>query len=241
MRRIVLILSFLSTIICAKAEPLEFSELTWDFGSIEEVGGKVHHTFEFKNSSSTPIVVHSVRTSCGCTTPIYERKPIAPGAISSIEISFDPEYRPGVFQKDIYVYNTATDYPIILKITGTVTPRVPKLEERYPYTMGSVARLGKMYVSFRAVPRDRLVQQSVEFKNVADSSFDIEFRLRDPKSLLQLHYDRTTEAQEDATLEVGYFLGGDSSLAGHLYDTVDIYIDGARTEKMLYIKGLIVE
>ncbi|MFI3248843.1 MAG: DUF1573 domain-containing protein [Rikenellaceae bacterium] len=241
MKRILLIISFLSVVLGVNAEKLSFSELTWDFGTIEEMGGKVHHTFQFENNSSSHVVIHNVRTSCGCTTPQYSRKPIAPNESSQIEIAFDPEFRPGSFQKDIYVYSSATDYPIILKITGTVTPRVLKLEERYPFTLESVARLGRQYISFRAVPFDRLVQQSIEFKNISDTSFDIEFKVRDPKSLLQLHYDREVEAQEDATLEVGYYLEGESELRGRMFDTIDIYIDGKRAEKMLYIKGLIVE
>ncbi|MFR9611859.1 MAG: DUF1573 domain-containing protein [Rikenellaceae bacterium] len=241
MKYILLIISFLTLVVGVTAKELEFAELTWDFGTIEEEGGSVTHTFEFENTTSIPVVIHNIRTSCGCTTPVYSRKPIGAGEKSTIEITFDPKFRPGTFKKDIYVYNTATEFPIILEITGTVTPRVLSLEERYPYTLGDRLRIGTLYTSFRAVPRGRLVQQSVEFKNTSKKGLDIEFRLRDPKSLLQLHYDRELKAGEGATLEVGYYLEEDSSMAGRLYDTIDIYVDGMRAEKMLYIKGLIVE
>ncbi len=241
MKRILLIFCFLTLILGVKADSLKFSETKWDFGTIEEMGGDVVHTFEFENTTSSPIVIHNIRTSCGCTTPKYSREPIRAGEKSTIEITFDPKFRPGSFKKDILVYNTATDYPIILEISGDVTPRKLSLEERYPYTLGESARIGTLYTSFRAVPRGRLVQQSVEFKNISTKSFDIEFRLRDPNSLLQIYYDREVEPAEDATLEVGYYLEEESQLAGRLFDTIDIYIDGKRAEKILYIKGLIVE
>lgn len=241
MKHILLTISFLSIFATLWASELKFSELEWDFGTIEENGGKVTHTFELENTTSAPIVIHSVRTSCGCTTPSYSRKPINVGEKSTIEIQFDPEYRPGPFQKEILVYSTASDYPIGLTILGTVTPRVLPLEERYPYTLGENARLGTQYISFRVVPRGRLVQQSVEFKNITDRDLDIEFKVRDPKSLLQLYYDRKVEPQEGASLEVGYFLDENSIMAGRIFDTVDIFIDGERAEKILHIKGLIVE
>lgn len=241
MKYILLIVSFLSIMIAAEASELKFSELEWDFGTIEETGGKVKHIFELENGTSKPVVIHSVRTSCGCTTPNYSRKPINVGEKSSIEIEFDPEYRPGPFQKEILVYSTASDYPIGLTIIGTVNPRVLPLEERYPYTLGKNARLGSQYISFRVVPKGRLVQQSVEFKNVSDRELDIEFKVRDPKSLLQLYYDRKVAAQEGASVEIGYYLDEKSTMAGRIFDTVDIFIDGERAEKILHIKGLIVE
>lgn len=241
MKRILLIISALLAIPAIYASELKFSEMEWDFGTIEEMGGKVTHTFEVENTTNKPVVIHSVRTSCGCTTPSFSRKPIYIGEKATIEIQFDPEYRPGPFQKEILVYSTASDYPIGLSIIGTVTPRVLPLEERYPYKMGEIARLGTQFISFRVVPRGRLVQQSVEFRNVTDRDQDIEFKVRDPKSLLQLYYDRKLKAQEGASVELGYYLDKNSTIAGRIYDTVDIFIDGKRANKVLHIKGLIVE
>ena len=50
-----------------------------DFGSIEE-GVQATVTFTFKNTGNAPLILNSVKASCGCTTPKWTKEPIAPGA-----------------------------------------------------------------------------------------------------------------------------------------------------------------
>ncbi len=238
MRYIILILSTLCAIFTTHSKTLSFSETTWNFGTIAEEGGLVTHTFEIKNRASEPFVIYTVNTSCGCTTSKYTRKPIAAGETTTLEINFDPKYRPGHFSKEIFLYTSATKEPVVLKITGDVTPRVLALEERYPYNIGADMRIGSLHTSFRAVPHGRLVQQSVEFKNTSTSSQNIEFKKRDNTSALQLYYDGHIKAHEGRSIEIGYYI---DSGRGELRDTVDIYINGIKSPKSLYIKGLIVE
>ncbi|MFR9620544.1 MAG: DUF1573 domain-containing protein, partial [Rikenellaceae bacterium] len=88
----------------AASGSVEFKELVWDFGTIEESGGKVSHIFEIINRGETPVVIHGARASCGCTEPTYSRKPLMGGESGSIAVSFDPQYRPGRFVKEIYIY-----------------------------------------------------------------------------------------------------------------------------------------
>ncbi len=238
MKVILLLFSLLIPFTTIVAKTLKFSEEMWSFGTIAEEGGVVSHTFKIENGGSTPVVIYNVSTSCGCTTTKYSRKPIVKGAEIDLEITYDPMFRPGRFSKSIFVYTSASNDPVVLKIEGDVTPRVLPIEERYPYKLLDDFRVGTLFVNFRAVPHGRLVQQSVEFRNMTDRERRVEFRPRTKETPLQLHFEERVAANTGASLEIGYYI---ESGRGHLADTVDIYIDGQRIDRYISVKGLIVE
>lgn len=91
-----------------------------DFGVIKEVDGKVSHTFVIRNTGSAPLVIARVLATCGCTTPVYETEPIAPGKESKIVVTFNPAGRPGQFVKTIAVYSNGYDGAFTLRIKGVV-------------------------------------------------------------------------------------------------------------------------
>lgn len=65
-----------------------FRETSHDFGTVARAA-KTEYRFQFENPYNTPIHVRSVRTSCGCTTPIIETETIAPGGRGSILARFN--------------------------------------------------------------------------------------------------------------------------------------------------------
>ncbi|MBX3100988.1 MAG: DUF1573 domain-containing protein [Bacteroidetes bacterium] len=117
------IISFLT--VCLLAIPawaqIQFTEMVWDFGEIEE-GVMATHVFTFKNAGSKEEKLQNVRASCGCTTPRWTRDAIAPGKTGEIEVTYNSKGRPGPFTKSITVTtDTArTATPIILTIKGNV-------------------------------------------------------------------------------------------------------------------------
>lgn len=92
---------------------LDFASKEFRFDTILE-GDKVIHHFNFKNSGSKSLLIHDVRTSCGCTIPEWPKEPIHPGDSSAIVVSFDSKGRPGVQNKNIKIY--ANTYPNISEI-----------------------------------------------------------------------------------------------------------------------------
>ena len=95
---------------------ISFTKTTHDFGTIKQDGDGTC-SFTFKNTGHKPLVLLNVRTSCGCTTPYWPRKPIMPGKTGTINIEYDT-HRIGNFQKTITVYSNAK--LVVLKIKGTV-------------------------------------------------------------------------------------------------------------------------
>jgi Protein of unknown function (DUF1573) len=65
-----------------------FRSTNHDFGTVARAAKTEFH-FEFVNPYQQPIHVRSVRTSCGCTTPIVETENVEPGQIGSILARFN--------------------------------------------------------------------------------------------------------------------------------------------------------
>ena len=118
---------------------VSFDTKTYDFGDILLSDGPVSCKFVMKNISDSPIVIHNVVSSCGCTVPDYDKKPIQPGSSTSIEVTYANDQGPYPFNKTITVYVSNVNRPIVLKIKGQVHERKKSLEELYKVSMGPVA------------------------------------------------------------------------------------------------------
>ena len=99
---------------------IAFNEYEFDFGKVKQ-GKKVRHTFTFENEGEGNLVIHSATTTCGCTVPKYDRKPIAPKKTGKLEVEFDTSGRDGLQTKAITIKSNATMPVVILKITADVT------------------------------------------------------------------------------------------------------------------------
>ncbi|ULB34563.1 MULTISPECIES: DUF1573 domain-containing protein [Proteiniphilum] len=102
---------------------MEFKKTEHNFGTIKEEIGAVTTQFEFTNKGNSPLVIHRVTTSCGCTTPGYTREPVLPGKKGVISAQYSTVRRPGTFNKTITVYTNVPDTVYILTIKGNVTPK----------------------------------------------------------------------------------------------------------------------
>lgn len=78
------------------------TETEFDFGDIK-MKEPVSYTFTFKNKSETPLVIETVRTSCGCTGSTWTETPISPDSIGSIVLEFDAK-QAGAFNKSAKIY-----------------------------------------------------------------------------------------------------------------------------------------
>jgi len=98
---------------------ISFREYEHDFGKIAE-GEKVACIFTFDNKGKGPLVISSVKTSCGCTVPKYDTKPISPGSTGIIEVVFDSSGHNGRQTKTITVKSNASKPIVLLRISGEV-------------------------------------------------------------------------------------------------------------------------
>lgn len=158
----------------AQEPVMTFERTTHDFGKINEADGRVTTVFAFKNEGITPLVLTNVRASCGCTTPKWTREPVEPGATGEITVTYNPNGRPGRFQKTITITSNATEPTLRLYIKGEVIPKPVKPTEQYPIEMGAL-RLKKKSLNFGAVAKKeggRLLE--IEYANTTDSVLTVD-------------------------------------------------------------------
>ena len=100
---------------------LKFNELIHDFGLIKE-GVQAQHLFQFKNIGKDTLSLKKVQASCGCTTPRWTTKTLKHNDTGSINVTYNSQGRPGIFEKTItVVYDTAKGVnPLFLTIKGNV-------------------------------------------------------------------------------------------------------------------------
>ncbi len=91
----------------AKKDTANFTTIQWidsvkDYGKITE-GQKLEVLYRFKNTGTKPLIIESVRPSCGCTVADPPKEPVAPGAEGEIKGSFDSNGKSGQQHKTIFV------------------------------------------------------------------------------------------------------------------------------------------
>lgn len=77
-------------------------------------------TFTLKNTGMHPLLIKDVLTTCGCTNPRWEKRPVLPGQTREIIVTFKPNSL-GRFTKTIQVLCNTTLKLHDLKLEGFVT------------------------------------------------------------------------------------------------------------------------
>lgn len=117
--------------------PVEFNKLVHDFGDIQLNSGKHTYTFTFKNISKEPVLIQTVISSCGCTSPVWTKNPIKPGSSGKIEVTYLNDQGPYPFDKSLTVYITNSNKPIVLRIKGIVHDKPKSVKQLFPESIGA--------------------------------------------------------------------------------------------------------
>ncbi len=99
---------------------IEFEDSEFNFGKMA-VGSSIEHSFTFKNTGDTPLLIHSVKAQCGCTIPEnWPKHPILPGEEGEIEVEFNPKSPNKKERKYIAVIANTRPATTKLYLTGEV-------------------------------------------------------------------------------------------------------------------------
>lgn len=99
---------------------ISFDEKLFDFGKISQ-GEIVKYTFNFTNTGKEPLVLSSVKPSCGCTVPKdWPKHPIMPGESGQIDVELDSETQKSAITKSVMVVTNTNPSTHILTLQGEV-------------------------------------------------------------------------------------------------------------------------
>ncbi|WMN11192.1 DUF1573 domain-containing protein [Marivirga salinae] len=151
---------------------ITFLEESHDFGTIEEKAGQVKYTFNFFNSGSDSIRLTSVRASCGCTTPFWEKSALMPGDTGKIEVAYNPLNRAGKFAKTVTVRTSSEPETKILRISGYVEPKPKSIEDEFNTELGEI-RLKSKFINFGNITTEKAVTKTIEIYNQSEDTISI--------------------------------------------------------------------
>jgi hypothetical protein len=139
---------------------IKFDTIVRDFGKIKEEKGKVKVIFNFTNTGADTVKLTDVKPACGCMTVDWPSAALKNGEKGSITVTFDPDRRPGKFEKSVYVLTNATISDIILTIKGEVIPKQQTLADSFPITNGNLKMSSQFFqlrnISNKGVKRDSM-------------------------------------------------------------------------------------
>ena len=99
-------------------DSIVFDYVRYDYGTITQ-GSNGSCRFTFTNKGNSPLILSTVKPSCGCTNVKWPKKPIMPGQKGVIKIKYDTK-NIGAFSKNITVKSNAVNSTVYLYISGGV-------------------------------------------------------------------------------------------------------------------------
>lgn len=225
---LIFVVAAISTGLVNAQPKITFEKTEHNFGSFLEAAGVQTTTFKFKNTGNAPLILNSVRASCGCTTPKWTRDPIAPNGSGEITVSYDPKNRPGAFNKSVTVGSNAENATVNLTILGQVQQREKTLAEKYPREIGPL-RAETNHISFAQIKQGAVETKELELINDTDKPVKVELQTV-PSHLIVKVAPEIIPAKGSGKLSVTY----NSKLAdtyGFTSHRIYLSIDGSKDYK----------
>ena len=220
---------------------LQFEPERFDFGTLEELGGKRSCTFRATNHSAKPVVLVDIVTTCGCTVPTFSRQPILPGKSAEIEVSYDPEGRPGAFDRKLHIYGAGRERLGVISITGQVTPRPRSIEELYPIELSDGVRLNTTRCTFTYLYVGRTIASAISVVNTSDKPRRLQLRAKKASGLLQVEYPEVLQPGERSAINFSYTIPIEQPRYGSVRDVWEVFIEEKASEKILLAHGIAVD
>lgn len=218
---------------------LKFQDTIFNFGKLQENGGPVSHTFQFKNLSGKPVVIYNVLSSCGCTIPVWTKKPIAPNATGEIKATYNNDQGPYPFDKSLTVYTSASEKPYILRITGIVIPKGKNLSTLYP------EKIGPLGVQTEEFNHGRIYQGCTDngkfiIANLSKSPVNVKYCSATPGFSIKGITPNPIPAGYIATLTYSINTGAQTNWGNTEY-TAHLICNGAKTSQKIKVHALVTD
>ncbi|MAT58851.1 MAG: hypothetical protein CMF23_12835 [Ignavibacteriae bacterium] len=163
MTKMLFLLSFLFVTINGQVvgPKLSVPEKSFDFGDINE-GDVVKHTFTIYNTGDDLLVIKDVKSSCGCTAALPDKKELKPGESTGVKVEFNSAKRKGQQRKHVYL---TTNDPENKEIRLTFTTNI-LVDQSKKVTEQPRMKLSRTQHDFGTVSEGKVLELDVDFKNV---------------------------------------------------------------------------
>ena len=222
---------------------ITFEKTEHDFGKIHEEDGRVSTVFEFKNEGMAPLVLSNVRASCGCTTPTWTKEPVEPGQTGSITVTYNPNGRPGRFQKTVTITSNASEPTKKVYIKGEVLPKQAKPVNKYTLAVGALNMKTKT-LDLGTVKKGENKSGELEYANLGKEAHKVELAT----NAANAYMINQVTLEEIKPNEIGKFVFAIDTKSTKLYGPVEIkayvVIDGKKEISETYeltVRANIVE
>ena len=222
---------------------ITFEKTEHDFGKIHEEDGRVSTVFEFKNEGMAPLVLSNVRASCGCTTPTWTKEPVEPGQTGSITVTYNPNGRPGRFQKTVTITSNASEPTKKVYIKGEVLPKQAKPVNKYTLAVGTLNMKSKT-LDLGTIKKGENKSGELEYANLGKEAHKVELAT----NAADAYIINQVTLEEIKPNEIGKFVFAIDTKSTKLYGPVEInayvVIDGKKEISETYeltVRANIVE
>lgn len=158
---------------------VKFDEIIHDFGTIDETAGKVSHRFRFTNVGNEPVVMLYARAGCGCVHADIPKQPIQPGKTGIVTVTFDPNYRPGHFSKEIALVSDGKKFNRIW-VKGDVKPGKHPIKENFRYEFGHGLYMNFKRMVFGTIKEGEEKTMKLKFANDYQITMQLTFEIEKP-------------------------------------------------------------
>ena len=238
-----LCMALVAVAMMAQQPVMTFEKTEHDFGKINEGDGRVSTEFVFKNEGMAPLILSNVRASCGCTTPSWTKEPVEPGQTGTITVTYNPNGRPGRFQKTVTITSNATEATKKVYIKGEVIPKQAKPVNKYTIAVGDLSMKAKL-LDLGTITKGELKSGELEYTNLTQADHKVELAVNQAETSLINQVTLETVKPN----EVGKFIFAIDTKKTKLYGPVEfkayVVVDGKKdiSETFeLIIKAEIVE
>jgi len=229
----------LFTINILNAQPkIKYENKSHDFGDIM-YGTLPTHFFKFTNTGDKPLILTTVKASCGCTSPFWTRDSIMPGDSGFIKVVFNTSsYKNKTFAKSVLVTTNApkgkNQQMDVLYIKGKVLPKGAFIPQ-YPIT------LSKELIRLGDVIHGKKIKFRIALFNEGDSVVTLkEIKQGSAKYIIEIK-KKTDIIQPKDSLELTFTVVTKRLEAGHFYETFKFITNlPTKNTKIISEKGIAV-
>lgn len=163
-RRLLTFLAVSVGIVFAAIAEVSFSASKYDFGRLREEAGPVTGRVTMTNLGPGPTYIKNVRTTCGCTGATFTEGMIEEGDSAVISFTYDPEGRPGFFDKSVKVFVGQDNKMHIIRISGLVMASESTIAANYPDSIGEL-RLSTLLIDGKEIKKGESRSYFVQLYN----------------------------------------------------------------------------